>query len=35
MQNILQAVWTEMCAGSVCTQPPYNDKDQPSVLLFC
>ncbi len=21
----LQVVWTEMCVGSVCTQPPYND----------
>ncbi len=23
-----------MCVGSVCTQPPYNDKDPPSVFLF-
>ncbi len=31
---LLQAVWTEMCVGSVCTQPPYNDKDPPSVFFF-
>ncbi len=30
---ILQPVWTEMCVGSVCTQPHYNDKDPPSVFL--
>ncbi len=23
-----------MCVGSVCTQPPYNDKDPPSVFFF-
>ncbi len=23
-----------MCVGSVCTQPPYNDKDPPSVFLI-
>ncbi len=28
MQNaLLQAFKTEMCVGSVCTQPTYNDKD--------
>ncbi len=30
---LLQIVWTEMCVGSVCTQPPYNDKDPP-VFFF-
>ncbi len=35
MRHILfQAVWTEMCVSSVCTQPPYNDKDPPSVFFF-
>ncbi len=30
MQNsLLHAVWTEMCLGSVCPQPPYNDKNTP------
>ncbi len=23
-----------MCVGSVCTQPPYNDKDPPSSFFF-
>ncbi len=23
-----------MCFGSVCTQPPYNDKNPPSVFFF-
>ncbi len=23
-----------MCVGSVCTQPPYNDKNPPSVFFF-
>ncbi len=23
-----------MCVGSVCTQPPYNDKNWPSVLFY-
>ncbi len=31
---LLQVVWTEMCVDSVCTQPPYNDKDPPSVFLI-
>ncbi len=31
---LLQVVWTEMCVGSVCTQPPYNDKDPSSVCFF-
>ncbi len=31
LQALLQVVWTEMCVGSVCTQPPYNDK---SVLFW-
>ncbi len=31
MQNsLLHVVWTEMCVGSVCTQPPYNDKNPPN-----
>ncbi len=30
MQNsLLHAVWNEMCVGSMCTQPPYNDKNKP------
>ncbi len=31
---LLQVVSTEMCVGSVCTQPTYNDKDPPSVFFF-
>ncbi len=31
---LLHVVWTEMCVGSVCTQPPYNDKDPPSVFYL-
>ncbi len=34
LQALLQVVWTEMCVGSVCTQPPYNDKNPPSVLFL-
>ncbi len=35
MQNsFLQVVWTEMFVGSVCTQPPYNDKNPPSVFFL-
>ncbi len=30
---LLQVVWTEMCVGSVYTQPRYNDKDPPSVFF--
>ncbi len=26
LHALLQVVWTEKCVGSVCTQPPYNDK---------
>ncbi len=26
LHALLQVVWTEICVGSVCTQPPYNDK---------
>ncbi len=33
LHALLQVVWTEMCVGSVCTQPPYNDKIHP-VFLF-
>ncbi len=34
MQNsLLHGVWTEMCVGSVCTQPPYNDKNPPSAFF--
>ncbi len=25
---LLQVVWTEMCVGSVCTQPPYKRATQ-------
>ncbi len=33
MQNaLLQTVRTEMCVSSVCTQPPYNDKDLFNLL---
>ncbi len=31
---LLQIVWTEMCVGSVWTQPPCNDKDPPSVFFL-
>ncbi len=31
---LLQVVWTEMHVGSVCTQPPYNDKDPPRGFTF-
>ncbi len=31
---LLHVVWTEMCVGSVCTQPPYNDKNPPSVFYL-
>ncbi len=35
MQNsLLHVVWTEMCVGSVCTQPPYNDKNPPNAFFF-
>ncbi len=27
-------VWTEMCIGSVCTQPLYNDKNPLSVFFY-
>ncbi len=27
-------VWTEMCLGSVCTQPHYNDNNPPGVFIF-
>ncbi len=30
----LHVVWTSMCVGSVCTHPPYNDKNPPSVFFF-
>ncbi len=33
LHELLQVVWTEMCVGSVCTQPPYNDKNPPSVFF--
>ncbi len=32
LHALLQVVWTEMCVGSVCTQPPYNDNNPPSIL---
>ncbi len=31
---LLQVVSTEMCVGSVCTQPPYNDKDPRRFFLY-
>ncbi len=31
---LLQVVWTEMCVGSVFTQPPYNDKNPPSFFFY-
>ncbi len=35
MQNsLLHVVLIEMCVGSVCTQPPYNDKNPPGVFFF-
>ncbi len=34
LHAVLQVVWTEMCVGSVCTQPPYNDKNPPSVFFI-
>ncbi len=33
LHALLHVVWTEMCVGSVCTQPPYNDKNPPSVFF--
>ncbi len=35
MQNsLLHVIWTLMCVGSVCTQPPYTDKNPPSGIFF-
>ncbi len=34
LHSLLLVVWTELCVGSVCTQPPYNDKNPPSVLFL-
>ncbi len=34
LHALLQVVWAEMCFGSVCTQPPYNDKNPSGVLIF-
>ncbi len=35
MQNsLLHVVWTEMCVGSVCTHPPYNDKNPPGAFFL-
>ncbi len=31
---LLQVFLTGMCVGSVCAQPPYNDKDPPSAFIF-
>ncbi len=34
MQNsLLHVVWSEMCVGSMCTQPPYNDKNPLSAFF--
>ncbi len=33
LHALLQVVWTEMCVGSVCTQPLYNDKNPPCFFL--
>ncbi len=34
LHALLQVVWAEMCVSSVCTQPPYNDKNPPSVVFY-
>ncbi len=34
LHALFQVVLTEMCVGSVCTQPPYNDKNPLSVFFF-
>ncbi len=35
MQNaLLHVVWTEMCVGSVCKHPPYNNTNPPSVYFI-
>ncbi len=34
LHALLQVVWTEMYVGSVCTQPPYNDTNLPSVFFL-
>ncbi len=34
LRALLEVVWTEMCVGSVFTQPPYNDKNPPSFFFF-
>ncbi len=34
LHALLQVVWTEMCFGSVCTQPPYNVRNPPSVFFL-
>ncbi len=31
---LLQVDCTEMCVGSACTQPSYNDKNPSSVFFF-
>jgi len=34
MQNsLLHGVWIQMCVGSVCTQPPYNDKNPTTPFI--
>ncbi len=34
LHALLQVVGTEMCVGSVCTQPPYNDKNPPVFVFY-
>ncbi len=34
LHALLQVVWTEMCVGSVCSQPPYNDKNPVSQYFI-
>ncbi len=34
LHALLQVVWTELFVGSVCIQPPDNDKNPPSVFFF-
>ncbi len=34
LHALLQFFLTEMCVGSVCTQPPYNDKKSTQCFIF-
>ncbi len=33
MQNSLYKLFEQMCVGSMCTHPSYNDKNPPSGFL--